>query len=133
MWDYPRPPRAERAGRRAVLRHGGVVVADTTDLVRVLETSHPPTYYLPRAAFGEFLVPVQRTTFCEWKGTARYVDVVVPGAAPLHERRLVVPLPRRPVSGAPRPGGGVRGAVRRGDAWTGRWWHRSLAASTAAG
>jgi uncharacterized protein (DUF427 family) len=49
VWDYPRPPRAERDTRRAVLRHGGVVVADTTDLVRVLETSHPPTFYAPRS------------------------------------------------------------------------------------
>ncbi len=85
VWDYPRPPRAERDSRRAVLRYGGVVVADTTDLVRVLETSHPPTFYLPRTAFGEFLTPVDKTTFCEWKGVARYVDVVVPGAAPLRE------------------------------------------------
>jgi uncharacterized protein (DUF427 family) len=68
-----------------VLRHGGVVVADTRDLVRVLETSHPPTFYLPRTAFGEFLHPAKRTTFCEWKGAARYVDVLVPGAAPLRD------------------------------------------------
>jgi uncharacterized protein (DUF427 family) len=83
VWDYPRPPRAEPDSRRAVVRHGGMVVADTTDLVRVLETSHPPTFYLPRSAFGEVLRPVERTTFCEWKGVARYVDVVVPGTAPL--------------------------------------------------
>ena len=81
MWDYPRPPRAEPVQRRAVLRYGGVVVADTDDLVRVLETSHPPTYYLPRQAFGNYLVPVERTTVCEWKGVARYVDVVVAGAS----------------------------------------------------
>lgn len=85
VWDYPRPPRAEHVERRAVLRHGGVAVADTTDLVRVLETSHPPTYYLPRSAFGEYLQPVEKTTFCEWKGTARYVDVLVPGCPPLRE------------------------------------------------
>ena len=47
VWDYPRPPRAEPDSRRAILRYGGVVVADTTDLVRVLETSHPPTFYPP--------------------------------------------------------------------------------------
>jgi uncharacterized protein (DUF427 family) len=71
--------------RRAVIRHAGVLVVDTTDLVRVLETSHPPTYYLPRAAFGEHLRPVRRMTFCEWKGAARYVDLVVPGAPRLPE------------------------------------------------
>jgi uncharacterized protein (DUF427 family) len=85
VWQYPRPPRAERVARRAVIRHAGVLVADTADLVRVLETSHPPTYYLPRVAFGERLRPVRRLTFCEWKGAARYVDVVVPGAPRLPE------------------------------------------------
>ena len=85
VWDYPRPPRAEPDDRRAVVRHGGVVVADTTDLVRILETSHPPTFYLPRTAFGAHLRPAQRTTVCEWKGVARYVDIVVPGAAPLRD------------------------------------------------
>ena len=81
----PAPPRAERDHRRAVLRRAGVVVADTTDLVRILETSHPPTFYLPRTAFGSYLVPARRTTVCEWKGVARYVDLVVPGSAPLRD------------------------------------------------
>ena len=95
VWDYPRPPRAEADSRRAVLRHGGVVVAATTDLVRVLETSHPPTFYLPRTAFGEYLRPVQKTTFCEWKGVARYVDIVVPGVAPLRNVGWWYPEPDR--------------------------------------
>ena len=86
MWDYPRPPRAEAVRRRAVVTHGGTVVADTDDVVRVLETSHPPTWYLPRTAFTEgVLRPAQRRTVCEWKGTARYVDIVVPGAEPLRD------------------------------------------------
>ncbi|HTK63891.1 MAG TPA: DUF427 domain-containing protein [Pseudonocardia sp.] len=84
VWDYPRPPLVERVSRRAVLRHGGLVVADTSDLVRVCETSHPPTYYLPRAAFDPaVLVTGQGRTVCEWKGVASYVDLVVPGTAPL--------------------------------------------------
>ena len=57
VWDYPRPPRAEPDDRRAVLRHGGVVVADTTDLVRILETSHPPTFYLPRTRVRRLPAP----------------------------------------------------------------------------
>ena len=95
VWDYPRPPRAEADDRRAVLRHGGVVVADTTDLVRILETSHPPTFYLPRSAFGTYLHPARRTTFCEWKGTARYIDVIVPGVAPLRDVGWWYPEPDR--------------------------------------
>jgi uncharacterized protein (DUF427 family) len=94
VWDYPRPPRAEPDRRRAVLRHGGVVVADTADLVRVLETSHPPTFYLPRSAFGPYLRPgSDRTSHCEWKGRARYVDVVVPGVPPLHDVGWFYPEP----------------------------------------
>ena len=86
MWDYPRPPRAEPVRRHAVVRHAGAVVAESDDLVRVLETSHPPTWYLPRTAFADgVLHAAQRRTVCEWKGTARYVDIVVPGAAPLAE------------------------------------------------
>jgi uncharacterized protein (DUF427 family) len=93
VWQYPRPPRAEPDHRRAVLRHAGVVVADTTDLVRVLETSHPPTFYLPRTAFNGLLRPVEKMTFCEWKGAARYVDVLVPGALPLREVGWWYPKP----------------------------------------
>jgi uncharacterized protein (DUF427 family) len=64
-----------------VITLADTVVVDTDDLVRVLETSHPPTYYLPRAAFrADVLVPTARRTRCEWKGTARYVDIGVPGA-----------------------------------------------------
>jgi uncharacterized protein (DUF427 family) len=86
VWDYPRPPRAEAVRRRAVVTHGGTVVADTDDVVRVLETSHPPTWYLPRTAFTEgVLRPAQRRTVCEWKGTARYVDIIVPGVEPLRD------------------------------------------------
>lgn len=83
VWDYPRPPRAERVRRRARLVHRGTLVADTDDLVRVLETSHPPTYYLPRSEFRVPLLTSARVTFCEWKGEARYVDLAVPGADPL--------------------------------------------------
>jgi len=94
VWDYPRPPRAEAVDRRVVVRHGGITVVDTRDVVRVLETSHPPTYYLPRAAFAEgLLVARERTTTCEWKGIAHYVDLVVAGVAPLHEIGWWYPTP----------------------------------------
>jgi len=94
VWDYPRPPRAETVDLRVVVRHAGVTVVDTRDVVRVLETSHPPTYYLPRAAFAEgLLTAVDRRTMCEWKGTARYVDLVVPGAKPLRDIGWWYPTP----------------------------------------
>jgi uncharacterized protein (DUF427 family) len=79
VWDYPRPPRLERTARRIRVVHGGEVIADTTRAWRVLETSHPPVYYLPpEDVRPEYLVPAASTsTFCEWKGAAVYYDVTV--------------------------------------------------------
>jgi uncharacterized protein (DUF427 family) len=80
VWDYPRPPRVEHSGEEVVVVLGGEVVARTRSALRVLETSHPPAYYLPYAAFVEgSLVPVGGTTYCEFKGTAYYFDVVADG------------------------------------------------------
>lgn len=80
VWDYPRPPRVESRSERVIVRLGGQVIADTTDAVRVLETSHPPVYYLPLNSFpAGVLVPVQGTSFCEFKGEAHYFDVVAGG------------------------------------------------------
>ena len=77
VWDYPRPPRVEPSAELVEVVLGGVVIASTTASYRVLETSHPPTYYLPRAAFLEGAVrPAEGSSFCEWKGAARYYDLV---------------------------------------------------------
>ncbi|MDI2036597.1 hypothetical protein PJL15_03735 [Paenarthrobacter nitroguajacolicus] len=63
-----------------MVRLGDRVIADTTDAVRVLETSHPPVYYLPLSAFpAGVLVPVGGTSFCEFKGVAEYFNVVAGG------------------------------------------------------
>jgi uncharacterized protein (DUF427 family) len=60
---------------------GGEVVARTRRSLRVLETSHPPTYYLPAHDFADgSLVPVEGGSFCEWKGSAAYCDVHGGGA-----------------------------------------------------
>ncbi len=76
MWDYPRPPRLEQDARRVRVVLGGEVIADTDRAYRVLETSHPPTFYLPRAAFADgALAPAEGSSFCEWKGRAAYLDV----------------------------------------------------------
>ena len=77
VWDYPRPPRLEPTSAVIEVVLGGVLVARTQDAFRVLETSHPPTYYLPRASFvPTALRPAGGSSFCEWKGTASYLDVV---------------------------------------------------------
>jgi len=81
VWDYPRPPRVEASGERIVVRLGGIVVADTRDAFRVLETSHPPAYYLPMSAFAPgSLVRAAGASLCEYKGRARYFDVRAGGA-----------------------------------------------------
>jgi uncharacterized protein (DUF427 family) len=77
VWDYPRPPRVEPSRESIEITLGGQVVARTTTSYRVLETSHPPTYYLPRAAFVDgALRPADGSTYCEWKGEAAYFDLV---------------------------------------------------------
>lgn len=78
VWDYPRPPRLEPSSERVVVTHAGVVLADTTASLRVLETSHPPTYYLPASSFASgVLRPAEGASWCEWKGQASYLDLVV--------------------------------------------------------
>jgi uncharacterized protein (DUF427 family) len=80
VWDYPRPPRLERTPKRLEVVFGGILIADTLQGWRVLETSHPPVYYLPQEDLRmEFLTDVGGGSFCEWKGTARYWDVLVEG------------------------------------------------------
>ena len=80
VWDYPRPPRLEPVTARIRIVLGGVTVADTAGAYRVLETSHPPNYYLPPDAFtGGTLVRTRRGSYCEWKGEAHYYDVVAGG------------------------------------------------------
>ncbi len=78
VWDYPRPPRVERSPRHIRVVFGGGVIAETTDARRVLETSHPPVYYLPlNDILAGALEPSARgASFCEWKGTAGYYDVI---------------------------------------------------------
>ena len=79
VWEYPRPPRLEASERRVRVVHRGVTFADTTRAVRILETSHPPVYYLPPEDIRMEYVRAsrQRGSFCEFKGVASYWDVVV--------------------------------------------------------
>ncbi|GAY18098.1 DUF427 domain-containing protein [Mycobacterium sp. shizuoka-1] len=77
VWDYPRPPRLEPFTGAITVELGGRVIASTDRSWRVLETSHPPTYYLPRDAFAAgVLRDAPGASLCEWKGQARYYDLV---------------------------------------------------------
>jgi uncharacterized protein (DUF427 family) len=83
VWDFPRPPALRRGRERVQIRLGGVLVCDADEYWLVLETSHPPAYYLPRAAFAAgALRPTSGGSYCEWKGLAGYLDVVGGRVAP---------------------------------------------------
>ncbi len=78
VWSYPRPAVAEPCASRIVIEHRGSTVADTRSAVRTLETSHPPSYYIPPADIAPgVLRRASGTSICEWKGSAIYWDVVV--------------------------------------------------------
>ena len=78
VWDYPRPPRLEASSAAIRIEFGGQVLVETGRSYRVLETSHPPVHYVAISDVApEALRPVERTSFCEWKGAAAYFDVVL--------------------------------------------------------
>jgi uncharacterized protein (DUF427 family) len=78
VWDYPRPPRLEPSGKRIQVLFNDVVIADTQQSQRVLETSHPPVYYIPPQDIQmTYLERTSRSSFCEWKGQAAYYTVTV--------------------------------------------------------
>ena len=78
VWDYPRPPRLVTDHREVVVALAGVDVARTTRSIRALETSHPPTFYVPREDVRmDLLVAVAGHSGCEYKGEATFFDVVV--------------------------------------------------------
>ncbi|MFJ4692423.1 DUF427 domain-containing protein [Streptomyces sp. NPDC088766] len=78
VWDYPRPPAMREDARHTRVECGGLLVADTRRAVRVLETSHPPVFYIPPADVRlDLLRPAAGGTWCEWKGKAQYWDLVV--------------------------------------------------------
>ena len=78
VWSFPRPAIAERCNAHVRIEHAGQVIADSHATVRTLETSHPPSYYIPPDAIAPgVLRRAGGSSFCEWKGSALYWDVVV--------------------------------------------------------
>ena len=72
VWDYPRPPRLDPVPQTIRIVLAGGTIAETGEAWRVLETSHPPAYYLPPEAFTCELLARPGRSFCEWKGVASY-------------------------------------------------------------
>ncbi len=96
VWDYPRPPRVEASERHLRVIVDGTVIADTRRAVRVLETSHPPAWYLPPEDVRmDLLRPTSRHTLCEFKGQASYFDITAGG----RERREAAWTYTRPLPG----------------------------------
>lgn len=77
VWDFPRPPRLAHDMREVVIFWGDVEVARSRKAILVLETAHPPSFYIPWADVNRALLqPSQGSSFCEWKGPASYWSLV---------------------------------------------------------
>ncbi|MBD2665803.1 hypothetical protein B6N60_02311 [Richelia sinica FACHB-800] len=78
VWDYPRPAILQPTNKHIKVIFNGIVLAETTSAKRVLETSHPPSYYIPAEDIKtEYLIATSRKSMCEWKGISEYYDISV--------------------------------------------------------
>ena len=94
VWDYPRPPALEPVGETVRVEFAGRVIAESADALRILETSHPPTVYIPPEDVDlALLVPTPRTSGCEWKGRAVYYHLDAGGRL-VEEAAWAYPDPR---------------------------------------
>lgn len=76
VWDYPRPPRLEASVKTVLVHFAGHEIARSSNAYRVLETSHPPSWYLPPDSVKkDLLAASEKQSFCEWKGRATYWTV----------------------------------------------------------
>lgn len=91
--DYPRPPIVESVPQQVRVVHDNVTIIETTRALRVLETHHAPTYYLPIEEMNAELIEVPGSTLCEWKGAASYFDVTT-GTAIIKRAGWTYPSPR---------------------------------------
>ncbi len=80
VWDYPTPPRVEETNKHIQVICNEVTIADTRQAKRVLQTGHPPVYYIPQQDIQRnYLVPRSNTSLSEFKGLARYYGLFVEG------------------------------------------------------
>jgi uncharacterized protein (DUF427 family) len=76
VWDYPRPPKLEKFKGHIRILHKNLILADSNNVYRILETSHPPVYYIPAEDISMLYFTInEKKSFCEWKGQASYVDL----------------------------------------------------------
>ena len=85
VWDYPRPPKLEDTDKHIEVFFNDILIADSTDVKRVLETSSPPVYYIPTKDIEmKYFLPSDRRSLCEWKGAASYYTIKVHDKTALH-------------------------------------------------
>ena len=73
VWDYPRPPALDACDRRVTVHAGPALLAESSRVIRVLETASPPGIYLPPDAVQQSkLRLLPGNSYCEWKGRASY-------------------------------------------------------------
>jgi uncharacterized protein (DUF427 family) len=78
VWDYPRPPRVEKVTKSIKIVFNGITIVETSAAQRILETSHPPVYYIPQKDIQmQYLVKEKESSYCEWKGRAEYYSLVI--------------------------------------------------------
>ena len=80
VWDYPRPPRLEKCDKELEVIFNGITIAKTRNAFRALETSHPPVYYFPpEDVVNKYLRKSNKSSYCEWKGSASFYSIKVNG------------------------------------------------------
>jgi uncharacterized protein (DUF427 family) len=78
VWDYPRPPKIEAISKTIRIEHKGIVLVNSNKAFRILETSHPPVYYIPQEdILMEHLALTEEVSFCEFKGKAHYYHLQI--------------------------------------------------------
>ena len=78
VWNYPRPARLEDTNKSIRIIVNSIVLAETTKAKRVIETSHPPSYYIPSEDIKlEYFIETPKKTWCEWKGKCQYYDISI--------------------------------------------------------
>jgi len=79
--NFPRPPLLERTPRKLAIKWADKDVVSTTSAFWVLETTHPPTYYIPKSDVNSAFTLTQvpgKASLCEWKGRATYWQIKNP-------------------------------------------------------
>lgn len=93
VWDYPRPPAVEPSEQHIRVVVDGVTIADSVRAIRILETSHPPGWYVPHQDVRMDLLRASDTrTACEFKGQAVYFSIEA-GPRPRTEAAWTYPEP----------------------------------------